>query len=300
MGAKSVLHSYGNGNTRVEIHQNGTKIRTWFGTPTPRHPESIDVKITNWCDLGCAYCHESSTTRGKHGDLNKLLDILSELPPGVELAIGGGNPLAHPDIEMFLNSAKVRGWIINLTVNQGHLNRYMNQLVKWSNCELIKGLGISVTSNNWKIIKPIFNCNPNVVFHVIAGVNDSSIIETLIEEFGKNVKILILGYKDWGFGIQYRDKNIDTSIEKWYQQLPKYFKKCTLCFDNLAIEQLNVQRLFTEDGWNKFYMGDDFTFTMYIDAVEGTYSPTSRNPIRQTWNENSLLNWFSNNRIKNI
>jgi hypothetical protein len=54
-----------------------------------------------------------------------------------------------------------------------------------------------------------------------------------------------------------------------------------VCFDNLAIEQLDVKKILfnnNEDGWNQFYMGDDGTHTMYIDAVAGKYAKNSCMP----------------------
>jgi hypothetical protein len=82
------------------------------------------------------------------------------------------------------------------------------------------------------------------------------------------------------------------NIKSWYKYLPKYIGQCTISFDNLAIEQLKVKRLFTYEGWNKFYMGDDFCFTMYIDAVNQQYAPTSRSNERESFADYSLLDYF--------
>ena len=46
-------------------------------------------------------------------------------------------------------------------------------------------------------------------------------------------------------------------------------------FDNLAIEQLEVQQLMTKEEWNEFYMGDDAEFTYYIDMVEKKFAKNS-------------------------
>lgn len=46
-------------------------------------------------------------------------------------------------------------------------------------------------------------------------------------------------------------------------------------FDNLAITQLDVKRLMSEEDWQEFYMGDDGKYTFYIDMVEGTYGKNS-------------------------
>ena len=290
------IAKYQNGNTTVTIMSDGTKIREYENTPKIKHPESIDVKITNYCDMNCSYCHESSTTKGVHGDLNKLLEVINDLPAGVELAIGGGNPLSHPNLVEFLQVLKEKGIIANITVNQGHLKTYQNILVNLIKDELVKGIGISITNNNFNYIKPLLNITDNIVYHVIAGVNKIEIIEKLIE-LG-NCKVLILGYKLFGFGINFHSKEVDEELKRWYKKLPSFIGKCTLSFDNLAIEQLKVKRLFTYEGWNKFYMGDDFCFTMYIDAVKQEYAPTSRSNKRSPFTHCSLLEYFNNRNTK--
>lgn len=292
------IAKYQNGNTTVTILSYGTKIREYDTIPEILHPESIDVKITDYCDMGCAYCHESSTVKGQHADLNKLFKIITELPAGVELAIGGGNPLSHPHLIEFLTALKKKGIISNITVNQGHLKTYQNLLVYLIKEDLVKGIGISITNNNFNYIKPLLQITSNVVYHLIAGVNKIEVIESLVA-LG-NCKILILGYKLFGFGVNYHTKEVDAELTRWYKGLPDIIGKCTLSFDNLAISQLKVKRLFTHDGWAKFYMGDDFCFTMYIDAVTQQYAPTSRSKDRTPFSECSLINYFKNNKHKTV
>jgi hypothetical protein len=284
------LAQYVNGNTTVTILRDGTKIRECETIPDIVHPESIDVKITDYCDLGCAYCHESSTKSGTHADLEVLLHVLSGLPPGVELAIGGGNPLSHPGLVRFLQDLKQGGIIANLTVNQGHLQTYWDMIKYLILEELVMGVGISITSNNFKYVKPLLEITDNVVYHVIAGVNAIGVVESLME-LG-NCKILILGYKNFGFGVNFHSRKVEDGIAQWRKKLPKLLGRCTLSFDNLAIEQLDVKRLFTDEGWKRFYMGDDFGFTMYIDAVKQQYAPTSRSSDRRSFNDYTLLEYF--------
>lgn len=285
--------SYQNGNTFVSISEDGTKIRTYEGKPSIVHPESIDVKITDYCDMNCEYCHESSTVKGIHGDLSKLLSVISNLPAGVELAIGGGNPLSHPKLIEFLTTLKAKGIVANITINQGHLKKYQELIESLICLDLVKGVGISITSNNFTYIKPLIKLTNNIVYHVIAGVNDVSVIERLIALHSKGkCKILILGYKQFGFGLKFYNPEIEANIKRWFMYLPQYLNKTVLSFDNLAISQLNVKRFFTESGWNKFYMGNDFCFTMYIDAVKQEFAPTSRSDFRKSFNEYSLGEFF--------
>ena len=287
--------TYANGNTEVTIKEDGTKIRQYEGTPQPMFPESIDIKITNYCDLGCSYCHEQSTLQGKHGDLRSLYEVIKDLPAGVEVALGGGNPLAHPDLVWFLLMLKDKGIIANITINQNHLKQYYSLLEGLIKSELVTGIGISITHNNFTYVDKIKALTNNVVYHIIAGVHDVCIIDSLIS-IGNDCKILVLGYKKFGRGVNYYTQSIEDNMSEWYRYISKYTGKCLLSFDNLAIEQLSIKRLFTESGWDRFYMGDDFSFSVYIDAVEQAYSPTSRSSNRTNWSGVPLLNYFQTNR----
>lgn len=290
------LYQYKNGNTTVSIYEDGTKIRQFEGIPTIYHPESLDVKITNYCDLGCKFCHENSTVEGKHANIDKLKAVLVSLPAGVELALGGGNPLSHPEIITFLRWCKNKGLIANLTVNQGHLKEYYVLLNYLINNDLIKGVGISITSGDFTYIKQLKRKTNNIVYHVIAGVHHPSIIDRL-KDLG-NCKVLILGYKYFGRGKAYYSQHVEDLILKWNEYMKGVMKirDCVVSFDNLALEQLDMQSKIPKNIWNRFYMGDDFTFTMYIDAVNQEYAPTSRSNDRVSFNEMSLFEYFLKNK----
>jgi len=289
----TILSNYVNGDFTFTLYSDGTLTRESDRfNPQVSHPSSIDVKITDYCDQGCVYCHESSTTKGIHGDLTKLLEVLSVLPAGVELAIGGGNPLSHPNLIKFLEALKDRGLIANLTVNQGHLKVSQEILTYLIQNQLIYGLGISVTGGNFDYIKPLLGITDNIVYHLIAGINRIEVVSELAK-LG-TCKILVLGYKQFGFGVDYFSEDVRNGIKSWRLKLPELIGKYSLSFDNLAIEQLGVERLLTREAWDRLYMGDDFTFTMYIDAVKQEYAPTSRSLSRTSFNDSTLLNYFQN------
>jgi hypothetical protein len=199
---------------------------------------------------------------------------------------------------LFLKQLKSWGFIANLTVNQGHLIRFKLDLLTLINKNLVKGLGISVNpvslANDAQkiVIRQLQSATPHIVFHVIAGVHDFSVIEQL-KEFDY-CKLLVLGYKDYGFGSNYHNAKTDSGIVRWQQQIHTVFGKATLCFDNLAIEQLKIRRFFTDEEWAEFYMGDDFTHSMYCDAVKKEYAPTSRSPQRVSMHGMNLIEFFAN------
>lgn len=290
-----ILSEYINGDYTCTLYDDGTLVRRCdVENPRVAHPCSIDVKITDFCDMGCSWCHESSTVNGKHGDIERLIYELRDIPAGVELAIGGGNPLSHPGIIDLLKTLKNKGIICNITVNQGHLNTYQDMLKEMISNKLIYGLGISIGSNNFKYVKPLLELTDNIVYHVIAGVKSTDIVYKLLE-LGK-CKILILGYKTFGFGESYYSDDVEACISEWRINLPNMIGKCSLSFDNLAIEQLEVKRLFTKEGWDRFYMGDDFQFTMYIDAVKQEYSMTSRSKDRTSFDDTTLIDYFQKDK----
>jgi MoaA/NifB/PqqE/SkfB family radical SAM enzyme len=298
----NVLYSYKNGDYDCSIYEDGTLVKqSGVLNPNFDFPVSSDIKITNYCGLAnfCSYCHEESNTKGKHADLIRLMDVLDELPPGIELAIGGGNPLDHPDLKEFLKNCKQKGFICNLTVNQLHLKKHYYFIWDLINNDLIKGLGISYRKEFLNKQEISFSEYRHSVIHLINGIDDYKCIDDLMK-IGYN-KFLVLGYKQFGNGVEHYNKfssEIEEKIKKWYMFIPKYFGKCLVSFDNLAIEQLNIKRFFTEEGWNMFYQGDDFSLSMYIDAVEQKFAPTSRSSERKSFNDYSLKRYFQKYRNK--
>ena len=308
---KDLLYQYKNGNYNVELFSDGTKIRRWDGNiknPQANFPESIDLKITNKCDLGCEFCHEKSTASGGFGNLKA--EFLNTLHPGTELALGGGNVFEMVDhgLEDFLWFLKERHIFPSMTINQYHLldgKFYKNKtavdhLVYWINNDLVYGIGISYNGNEKQLAKAVQsiqakcykNIKDNIVVHLINGIHSKHEIESLL---GKGYKALMLGYKDFGRGHKYFEKyGNDIKINKSYNyknihKLIKGFK--VLSFDNLAIDQLNLRRIFLKDQWDEFYMGDDGSHTMYIDLVKGEYgvSSASDNRYQLTNNINEMF-----------
>lgn len=270
----NLLSKYNNGNYTVEIYDDGTKIReTEEETFEASFPENIDIKITNKCLNNCNFCYESSSPEGKHGNLN--VDFIKSLHPYTELAIGGGNPLSHPDLYEFLKVLKENKIIANITIRQNDFLNNLELLKNYTDNKLLYGIGVSLIEPTDEFIKEIQQF-PNAVIHTIAGLLTK---EQLIKLFNKKLKILILGYKTRGKGENYKhefEKDIFLNIEFLKQNILKLtplFK--VVSFDNLAIEQLELQKQINPKVWEEFYMGDDGKHTMYVDLVKQTFSKNS-------------------------
>ena len=81
---------YTNGTYQVTQMKDGTKI---LDDPSGKFeadfPDNIYIKITDYCYVGCKFSYEDSGKSGKHCDHVELVNRLSELPGGIEIALGG-------------------------------------------------------------------------------------------------------------------------------------------------------------------------------------------------------------------
>lgn len=266
-----LIGKYMNGNYQVSIFSDGTKIREndldFFA---PAFPENIDIKVTNFCNMACPFCHEGSNLDGEHGELDEA--FINTLHPYTELAIGGGNPLSHPCIFQFLKKLQEKKIIANMTVHQVHFMEYAGLVNSMVAHKFIYGVGVSMIDPSDEFIAMVKRV-PNAVVHVINGIVTMEQLERL---YDNDLKVLVLGYKDLRRGARYHDAEVDRRKAALYDALPevrKHFK--VLSFDNLAIEQLDVRRIVPVEEWDQFYMGDDGNYTMYVDMVNREFAKSS-------------------------
>lgn len=282
---KEILTKYTNGNYNVVLMKDGTKIRyNGLDNLTPAFAESIDCTITEKCDGGCEYCYLGCTTKGKHADLNQ--PFFDTLHKGQELALNG-NDLSHPDLLRFLHRMKRQGVICNLTVNQKHFIKYASVLKVLSDAKMIYGLGVSLTdSTDERLYKHLAEF-PNAVIHTIDGLLT---VADLYRMSNKNIKLLILGYKILGRGDNYYRENKD-DIEKnisWLRENIMVLKDKfeVISFDNLAIEHLDMKNKIGEKAWEQTYMGDEGSYTFYIDACNKEFALSSLSQERYSLLDN--------------
>ena len=283
---------YKNGNAIIEINKNdGTSIRTILSDEEyqPEFPENIDMNISNKCENNCSFCYQKCTKKGKEANIIKYLTLkdsfLWTLQPGTELALNGNEPL-HKDLIHLLRFCKTRNILANLTVNEITLLKHKRKVEKYLKDGYIHGIGISPMNFSDEMIQFCTKHNTAVI-HTIAGITTMDQYQKLMD---KNLKILILGYKDFGRGIDYASKHNDR-IEKLIVQLsneikdfPKHFN--VVSFDNLAIQQLDPKSFLTEKQWETFYRGGDGRHTLFVDLVNETFA---KNSIQCKENHRPLL-----------
>lgn len=155
-----------------------------------------------------------------------------------------------------------------------------------------------------------------VVFHIIPGVLGLPEFKKLYKDVwdnystkrGHSAGFLFLGYKKWG---RATDSKVP-DLSDWSKYLSEnFYSRRTIYsasqvgpnsfpiigFDNLAIEQLGIRDKLLPSEWESIYMGDEFTHSMYIDAVSQTYAETSRSPKRVSWSESGLLDFFKSKQL---
>ena len=239
-----LLGKYKNGNYKVMLLEDGTKIRfNNLDNLTPAFAESMDVKLTDKCSVGCIFCYENSSPNGKHSDIMNQAWIQS-VHPYTELAING-NDMDHPQLEEFLKFMKEKKIIVSMTLNLKQFLKNIDKVDRYVNEKLIYGLGISIpgcfdgNADTDKIFDTIAKYD-NAVLHLINGIISPEFITQYQDKLSK-CKILILGYKNVGRGIAYRqnaDEYVTRNIE-WLKQnfidMQKSGKFKLVSFDNLAL-----------------------------------------------------------------
>lgn len=307
--------SYFNGNYYVIYNSPNLRIKRALRLGEELEadfPDSIDLKITNKCFTGCPYCHENSCPTGKEFDLEETKKVLSVLPKvGIEVAIGGGNVLTCPDKALDLIRWLInRGNIPAITLNVKDLlsairgpedSPEMKFLTNTS--ELSVSLGISIDRELTPIEaedlnRYLFPCLMKSVFHVVLGIISPKDFKRILTNELTYNNVLILGFKQFG-----RASEMNPLTDELLGQYRKILNNipcpttsfCTIGFDNLAIEQLNIRSMFSEKFWNSHYLGKDFSHSMYVDAVKRTFAPTSRSEERVSWDDTDIISYFKNN-----
>ena len=274
MAEKATLAKYHNGNYDVAIFKDGTKIRyNNLDNLTPSFAESIDCTITTKCDGSCPSCDMGCSENGKHADLNQ--PFFDTLHKGQELALNG-NDLTHPDLVRFLARMRNNGVICNMTFNQKHFMRHAIDIKQLEMLGLIHGIGVSLTDSTDLNLYVNLEMFDNVVVHTIDGLLTKEDIDNMSD---KDIKLLILGYKILGRGIDYFNKHeqlIDNNVKYLrdnIKEISRHFN--VISFDNLALEHLDIKSHMPNKEWERLYMGNEGEYTFFIDAVNKKFAVSS-------------------------
>ena len=100
--------------------------------PVFASPTLVDFQITHKCFMNCPHCYASSVPEGRHTSLADARRVIRQLRAAgtCQVAIGGGEPLLHPDLLTILREFREAGMVPSLTTTGTGLNSRILQGLK--------------------------------------------------------------------------------------------------------------------------------------------------------------------------
>ncbi|MFW6002140.1 MAG: radical SAM protein [archaeon] len=301
----------------------GTKIKFTFNDNAEEHiksekPELVDLKITDYCGKGCNYCYQDSTVKGKHADIQKIIDIILNLNNNgnvLEIALGGGEPFSHPnfwDIAKYISSLDINLGVSTRDISWAFELKKLFETDKHEFYNRVNSLtSVAFSIDNKEDIQisyyPLsdvlnkrmpFYFNNMIYFQYVLGSNSIEDFEEIIKEI-KNINndpldrndckavLTLLGWKHTGRGTKGPKYNNDDWVDLIQKYRPSHVGIDT-CVSKYYEEEIrdkipNVNLLmYTEEGKH----------SMYIDAVEDLMGPSSYHKL-DTFNEETWLDTYA-------
>lgn len=247
----------------------------------PKHPELVDIKLTDVCHIGCPWCYQDSTSDSLHGDLNVIKKVIRSLNPDItEVAFGGGDVLQHPNIVEILEFARECGLnSSNITMNWQSIMRYPYKVKEVMSS--LDAIGVSITGKGQikqvaNKLKEINHFTPSrICYHIIPDLYSKDMIIKILDEvkrFSQESDVLFLGYKTNG-----RGKNVEPAHVKDMREIFTYIidNKISLqCDTKLVKDYLDTIKQVSSELTYDIKEGE---YSMNIDCVEEYYSQSSYN-----------------------
>lgn len=210
-------------------------------------PELADISISNRCSKGCNFCYKNSTSDGKVMTIDEYCQVLDSIRSPkygtvFQVAIGGGEPLEHPDFLKIVEETDKRGIILNFTTNGRLLTQKMFAAIKGK----VGAIAISTTSMaEWKAIKHTLKGSDGIKINIHYILSKTSIQEATQMVNGEYNELLrginavvFLTYKPAGRGskgsVLKEKKDIDAFIKTI--RFPKI--SCKIGFDACFVPML--------------------------------------------------------------
>lgn len=265
----------------------GAKIRMSFDSPgksvdvtKSTYPELVDVKITNFCPYGCAFCYQDSTKAGAHAPIDSLQNLARIFGEWrvFEVAIGGGEPTLHPNFVQILSMFRREGVVPNFTTRNVAWLR--DDTLRESILGVAGAFAFSVDSadqvNQLAAALSYHKVSKNrATIQYIVGQDEGYGLYSIAEAaLNAGIRLVLLGYKTNG-----RGSSLKTFKPDWIQSLKEIAKSKNHKYARVGIDtalakehEKELQKL----GVDKIlYTTQEGKFSMYIDAVEDFVAPSS-------------------------
>lgn len=253
-------------------------------TIVARSPWLVDLKITDACNAGCAYCYQGSTPDGAHAPKDALVQMLYALAElrCFEVAIGGGEPTLHPDFFSILNTARRLNVVPNITTRNITTLSSVDDGPRLA--EAVGRIAVSLDSprqlerlvNDVLPRAPWLNDKLNV--QIIDGIMDSYGIDQILRlAEDPRIPVTLLGYKGTGRGSLMKPKHLGAwekaySVEEWAKG--KKGPRFPLTVDTAFLKTYEKSnRLKCVD--TRTAMPTEGLVSCYVDAVRNTMHRSS-------------------------
>ena len=259
-------------------------------------PELADISISNHCSKGCEFCYRNSIPNQSFMSLKQYQFVLDSLHSDqwgnvFQVALGGGEPLEHPDFEAIILKTVQRGIVVNFTTNGVNLDKDRAEFLKGK----IGALAISVHRlQDLPFDKIRFLTEAGVRTNLHFVLNNESLDEAigiLQGSFNKELSsidgLVFLTYKPKGRATLERCLTMDNRLEKFI----------SLIDANQCITRIGFDACFVPVLMNATNVDTDYIdscecgfFSVYIDETLNVKPCSFANSDRFTYslNEYSL------------
>lgn len=234
-------------------------------------PELADISISNHCTKGCNYCYRNSSENFSFMSLEDYEYILNELQHPIwgnvfQIAIGGGEPLEHPQLKQILELTISKNIVPNLTTNGIHINSEYAKYFK----NKVGAVALSVediqTLNSEKVRILLKESVKTNIHYLLSNRNISQAVDILKGKYneiflGLN-SIIFLTYKPLGRGSLADILKLNDNLKKFIKQIDN--NKCSTrigfdaCFVPLLLHFTKIDPIYVDSCEAGFY-------SIYID-----------------------------------
>lgn len=234
-------------------------------------PELADISISNRCSKGCSFCYKDSTPEGHimtYDEYCQVLDSLCSPENGTifQVAIGGGEPLEHPDFFKIVDETAKRGIVLNFTTNGRLLTSDVSAKIKG------KVGAMAISASNIKevcLIKPLLEWCDGIKVNIHYILSMDSIQDAVGLINGKYNDILnglnavvFLTYKPAGRGNENQVLKNEEDIDAFMKAVKTPKCSCKIGFDACFVPMLMKRQAVKEEMVDACEGG---FFSVYVD-----------------------------------
>lgn len=275
--------------------QTGAKIRLSFKSDKELHagetPELVDICITKQCFHGCKFCYQDATRDGVHAkkdDISFLLYKLSEADV-FEVALGGGEPVRHPDFVEILKDARTQGIVPNFTTaDSDWIYDKNNTKIADAVRKYCGSFAISLT--DYHAVKAVAKWNDSdervkATLQIPMGCFSwEQVSRALNQAEALGIPVTLLGYKKIGRANKFKKQEYKQIVD-WMSE-KHYFGA-----DTLFVEEFDKE--LKEIGVSPILVADkEGRFSCYIDAVNKTIGKHSYGAKMKPLNKKDVFEDF--------